>query len=61
MSRRKRNWIIIAVYAANVIGVFLLLFLGELNSSVSLFFAIYLVILTSVVSYMLAHGKKLKK
>jgi len=61
MNRRKRNWILIAVYAANVIGVFLLLFLGELNSSVSLFFALYLVILTSVVSYLLAHAKKPKK
>lgn len=60
MSRKKRNWIIAIFYLVNLAVIFPVLLFAEINSSVSLFLALYLIILTSVVSYMLAHGKKQK-
>jgi len=53
-KKRKRFWGAVVFYLANALAVFLLLAFGALSASADIVLAIYLVVLTGIVSYVTA-------
>ncbi len=51
MSKKKRLILALVIYAVNLITVFLLIAFADFTTNIDMWLAVWLVILTSIVSY----------